>query len=388
MANVFICKICGEDALEGLHEYGALPRVTSDCKPWPAGGVLTVCRGCGTIQKIADQTWCEEIAAIYEAYELYHQSDGAEQLVFDRDSAVGAPRSAKLVDYLTQTLGLPQNGSLLDVGCGNGASLVQFSQALPDWTLFGSELNTKALPILRKLKNFKTLFTCSLEEIPGDYSIISLVHSLEHMPNPLEVLCTVTKKVRAGGWVLLQVPDVGTTPFDLLVADHLVHLTKSTLHRIAQRAGILECVLTDSLVKKELTLIGRGIEGDRKVDIPIDPDHGRMLATSHIRWLQSVIVAARRVAEGSRTFGVFGTSISGMWLFGALGDKVDFFVDEDPSRIGRLYEGRKIYSPGDVPAGSDVFLPLIQEVADSVAHRWAQLPVRFHLPPSYCMESN
>ena len=71
-----------------------------------------------------------------------------------------------------------------------------------------------------------------------------------------------------------------------------------------------------------------------------------------------------------------------MWLYGALREKVDFFVDEDRSRVGRQYQGRTIYLPEDVPAGADVFVPLVPDVAASVAQRCAHLPACFHLPPS------
>jgi hypothetical protein len=84
------CIVCGVDRLEEVAEYNALPRVTSDCKPFAAGGRLFACRVCGSIQKLPDESWLADIKRIYKEYEIYHLSDGAEQLIFT-DGAV--PRS-------------------------------------------------------------------------------------------------------------------------------------------------------------------------------------------------------------------------------------------------------------------------------------------------------
>jgi SAM-dependent methyltransferase len=341
-----------------------------------------VCGSCGAIQKVADQAWFDEVATIYGAYEIYHLSDGAEQVIYEDDATTITPRSHRLVDFLVQTVALPPTGRLLDIGCGNGAALANFSRALPNWVLFGSELDEKNLPILRRLPNFGALFTGSPCNIPGTYGLVSLIHSLEHMPDPLRTLRDVASKIADGGWLFIQVPDTYAWPFDLLVADHLLHFTTQTLCQLIHRAGFAEKVLTDTVVKKELTFIGyRNKEEDGSP--PHDPAAARALVVNHLHWLQDVIVTACSVADAGKSFGILGTSISGIWLFGVLGDKVDFFVDEDPSRIGRSYQGRRIYRPEDVPPGSDVFVPLIPDIAAGVDARCARLTSRFHMPPPY-----
>jgi len=78
----FGCIVCGSARLEEIKEYNALPRVTSDCKPFAAGGRLFACHGCGGIQKLPDGNWLAEIERIYGDYEIYQLSDGAEQLIF------------------------------------------------------------------------------------------------------------------------------------------------------------------------------------------------------------------------------------------------------------------------------------------------------------------
>jgi hypothetical protein len=62
-------------------------------------------------------------------------------------------------------------------------------------------------------------------------------------------------------------------------------------------------------------------------------------------------------------FGIFDSSISGIWLYGALRDRVRFFMDEDISRVGRRIDDKPIPAASEVPTGSTVFVPLDKRVA-------------------------
>src|SRR5688572_17970262 len=99
-ASIFVCKICGAADVDEVPEYTALTRVTSDCKPWPNGGRLGICMSCGAVQKIADERWFAETAVIYRDYEIYHQSAGVEQGVFDSATGVSQTRSRRLAEFL------------------------------------------------------------------------------------------------------------------------------------------------------------------------------------------------------------------------------------------------------------------------------------------------
>ena len=58
-----------------------------------------------------------------------------------------------------------------------------------------------------------------------------------------------------------------------------------------------------------------------------------------------------------------------MWLYGAIGGKAAYFVDEDPARIGRACAGKPVLSPAQVPAGATVYVPLVPEIAAAVTRR-------------------
>ena len=86
-----------------------------------------------------------------------------------------------------------------------------------------------------------------------------------------------------------------------------------------------------------------------------------------LAWLESIARGARSAAA-SGNFGVFGTSIAGVWLFGEVEGRVDFFLDEDRNRIGAQLFDRPILRPQDRPEGN-LFVALAPAVARGVVTR-------------------
>ena len=158
-AESFPCQLCDTVSLSEVDGFNALMRVTSDCKPWTAGGRLFVCGRCGALQKRADAAWREEIARIYAAFEIYHQAGGAEQYVFGADGD-GLPRSVTLAEFLAARLDLTGARRVLDLGCGNGMTLASFSRRFPPGRCAAPRLTTRRCPDCVK---FRVLNSCSLD---------------------------------------------------------------------------------------------------------------------------------------------------------------------------------------------------------------------------------
>jgi len=380
MTGRFNCAICGADALEAIEDFAELPRVTSDCKPWPAGGSMHCCGACGAIQKLPDAKWFGEIEQIYRDYQIYELSGGSEQVIFS-EAGVAAPRSKALVDFIAANAGADRAGKLIDIGCGNGSQLKRLSTAMPRWRLYGSELSDSVGASLRKIPNFVELYTRPTRDILQRFDVVTMFHALEHMPDPLAALRDAAGLLNEGGRLFVEIPNAAISPFDLLVTDHLLHFSPDHLGYLASRAGLSISILRDDLVPKEITLLA-----DRGGELRARPAPAATMeiVRSNVAWLAAMLADAHKAAERARTFGLFGTAISGMWLYGALRDKVSFFVDEDMARVGNSFDGIPILSPAQAPAGSTVFLPLLPEAARRVAGRHTRSDVAYVEPPSRC----
>ena len=375
------CHVCAGSAVV-VPGYGVFRRVTSDCKPWPGGGRLCVCQACGCVQKVTDHVWQTEVEKIYEAYSIYHQSDGIEQAVFEEVSGQPSSRSARLLDHLNSHVQLPERGRFLDIGCGNGALLRTFGRFAPLWSLVGTELNDKYRPAVESIDGVEALYACAPDQIPGTFNLITMVHVLEHIVAPRAFLTKLWNKLDFGALLVVEIPDYLQNPFDLLIADHCTHLAAATAAALIQSAGYEVVSVASDWVPKELTVVAHKTENQQKNRTQVSVSYSFDSVVRSLQWLEAVVTTARGLSEVD-SFGLFGTSIAATWLFSELEGMVSFFVDEDPQRVGKTYMGHPIYHPQEVPNDSHVFIALPTRVAEVVSRRVTKSGVTYHVPPPY-----
>lgn len=388
------CTLCGSPASEvrpGL----ALRGVTSDIKPWPSLGNVLCCTCCGHVQKRQDDKWRAATAAIYADYVMYHLSGGAEQVIFAEQGA--SPRTARLIQSLAPVWKLPDTGRLLDVGCGGGAFLEAFHQAQPGWSLFGHDHCEQRRAEVLAVPGVCGFSSGNLdEESLGKFDAVTLIHVLEHMTDPVSALSCLRRLLRPGGTLLVMVPNLTQGPFDLTVVDHSGHYFADTLALAVERAGFTVAAVGQDWTPKEVGLVAKALSGapelgpDRRWRTEPGPDaaaRGQAIAENALDWLTRTLEAARAAAELAHarggTFGLFGTAIAGSWLAQGLEGHVDFFVDEDSLRWGRMHLGLPIIGPQEAPVGAELLLGFPPDLARDICTRARKLHpgLRLLLPP-------
>lgn len=373
------CHLCGDGAVDEIPAYALLPRVTSDCRPWPAGGRLGVCGACGTVQKALTPRWREECAEIYASYALYPQAGGAEQRVFEPLGGTSRSRSRVVLERLARQRPLPAAGRLLDFGSGNGALLKAAAELLPQWRLVGVEQHPGLrAEVERGVPGARCVAT--VEAAEGRFDLIALMHSLEHIEGPAALLRALAARLTGAGCLLVEVPSYRNNPFDLLIADHCSHFAPATLAAAVRQAGLAVVASSEEWVPKELSLLAAPAAAAGGEPLPAEPAGGAAaLVAAEVAWLHALLAWAEAGAGG--TLGVFGTAIAGSWLAGHLGPAVRFFVDEDPARVGRDYLGRPVLAPRQVPPGATVLVALPPAAAAAVAARLGGGGVEYRVPP-------
>jgi 2-polyprenyl-3-methyl-5-hydroxy-6-metoxy-1,4-benzoquinol methylase len=374
------CQICKSAELAEIPGYRTLPRVTSDCVPFRDGGRLLVCHGCGAAQSPADSQWFSEIQEIYGAYQCYQQSGGIEQHVPDPATGSLRRRSDVLLDRLYGHSEFPRQGTVLDVGCGGGGTLRAFS-GRGGWQLYGLEMSDRSLPMLREIQGFERLYTCPVRDLPRQFDGITMIHALEHFPDPEATLRDLRGALAPGGRLFVEVPDSAANPFDYLIADHRMHFTAQSLAALATRAEFVVETMSTVWVRKELSMIAARETASAYLPPHLPGSETVARIEAQLHWLTGLVEAATLASRDSACFGLFGSSIAATWLSAVLGDRVSFFVEEDEHRIGHTHLGRPILRASELPSGRAVFVPLIPRIALQVATRLQAYPIRVFLPP-------
>ena len=339
-----------------------------------------MCEACGAVQKATDPSWKADADSIYRDYEIYIQAGGAEQSVFDAANGTAIERSRALLQRVEREITFADKGRMLDVGCGNGALLKSFGTLRPHWSMTGTEWDGRNRAKVEAIPLVEALHVGDPSEVPGDFDLIALVHVLEHIAAPREYLEGLGSKLASGGNLLIQVPDFRSNPFDLMIADHCTHFGVDTLTRLLTDAGFHISHVGEGWIAKELTVIAVLRTNVGRNDNGFKPQGSFHDARESIAWLSDFSGQAKKAALKGPV-AIFGTSIAATWLFGELDGKAEFFIDEDPNRIGGTHLGRPVRAPDDAASGVTVLLALMPAVAKPVSERLAALGMSAVAPP-------
>src|SRR3990167_1651241 len=129
-----------------------------------------------------------------------------------------------------------KKGKLLDIGCGDGAFLLQAKKE--GWQVVGTEISSSAYSNndFEIRKNLTDLFPL------GPFDCITLWHSLEHMQDPKQTLAHVYELLTPQGLLLIAVPNAAGWQSRLFVSRwlhrdvprHIFHFNPHSLCRLLQ----------------------------------------------------------------------------------------------------------------------------------------------------------
>ncbi len=229
--TVVLCRQCGlartnprptVQSMVAAYPIGYDPHQPDDSKPYPPTGLLR---------------WA---LTNLRGYPLGRRSSAVVR-------ALLAPAAfLKLTGRRSQKyLPMTGNGRLLDFGCGAGNMVA--SMAAAGWKAEGIDSSPEAVRTGRArglAVHEGTLPGLTLPE--GSFDVVTLWHSLEHVPSPKATLEAVRHLVVPGGRVLVAVPRLdsldarwfGPCWWGLDVPRHLTHFTEATLRRHLEAVGL------------------------------------------------------------------------------------------------------------------------------------------------------
>lgn len=135
-----------------------------------------------------------------------------------------------------------RHAAFLDVGCGSRSWWLNNLQALGFTNLTGLDPHIQNDIVERGI----TIRKAHLDKIDGRFDLISLHHSLEHIPDQLGTLLAVKDRLKPGGSCLIRIPLVTSTVWERYGTDwveldaprHLYLHSHTSIAQLGHSAGL------------------------------------------------------------------------------------------------------------------------------------------------------
>lgn len=202
---------------------------------------IVTCANCGLARTVFDQDWSALERYYGSAY--YGEGEEGKRFIKPMEWLVARFREGRVRRILHAYPDAP--GTILDVGCGRG--LILQSLRARGWDCHGTELSeTLAQSLARKGIHIYTQSHLPDANLPpACFDVVTLWHSLEHLPYPAQTLAEIARILKPGGKLLLEVPNLASWQakvgrgrwFHIDAPRHLYHFTPDLLHRMLTEQG-------------------------------------------------------------------------------------------------------------------------------------------------------
>lgn len=190
------------------------------------------CKTCGLVFQLAEESQASDPEFYMETYRQIYQSS---ETPTPKDIWVQEQRAFHLID-LIKSEGVTSLKRVLDIGASTGILLQEFQQAF-DSDVVGVEPGDAYRAYasqhgLRMYSSLEALIGSSSEK----FDLVSMLHVLEHLPDPLDMLKTIKENLLIKeGLLLIEVPNFyGHDSYELA---HMACYSPHTLCEVIRKAG-------------------------------------------------------------------------------------------------------------------------------------------------------
>lgn len=166
-------------------------------------------------------------------------------------------RAEQILDGISGALP-PKVESVLDIGCGQGGLLSAVRARNSSAQLYGVEPSESGADYCRTVHGIEVTKAswnpATADELPGNFSLVTCIHVLEHVLDPIQTLHLAAQKLHPEtGRLYVEVPNLVSSAWrggkDYLHIAHVNYFTPKTLRRVCIAAGLEPVVATEGLAE-------------------------------------------------------------------------------------------------------------------------------------------
>jgi len=347
------CNICSSEETKviSISEKG----VSSDSFFIDEKLLNLICKTCGNV---FNSTSREKLIEFYKnSYNLKTSSFNSETKYFSQNQAFSL--SDWRLNELANNFTFSKSGNILDIGCGKGNFLFQFSKKNPKWNLFGTETSKNSLKFVKEKIPQILLKEGAFEANLFDekFDIIVSLNVLEHVDNPNSFIQNVKLILKDEGIFMFDVPNFKLNPADFYVYDHLTHFTSETLENVLKINGLKIIKKIETSENVPLLIICK--KSEQKTSFVNNYNLMQKLVDAHLKFNREIFEIYKKIDTECEKFGIIGLGIM-VWVGIQNGminkNKIESFFDENEFLIGETKYGIKIQSLNEISNHSNLSL--------------------------------
>lgn len=389
MNKELTCRVCNGKEL-ALSDMPTNSFITSDCNKWQGSKPQFYVCDCKYVGKVLNDSYKDSLDLSYKSYEPYWQNRKpgtpnaavSEQKSLDITSSKFLSRSDLLVSYLFNKTSLLEEKytpcTILEYGCGSAPFIDALENSvIGNYVVDLADLNDINYEVISKKSRFRKFYNITNQILDQTYDLITLVHVLEHVDNPVVLLNNLSKSLTDNGKILVQIPNSLINPFDFIIADHLSHFSLANIIKLIQKTDLKVFDYSVEIVPKEITLL----LGKNKNEIEL-PNFEDKLALP-INFFYDYENLINKLTSEHEIF-IFGTSIGALWLTSEIqrrGLKIAAYLDEDEGRVGNNINYVEIKHPRDfnLPKSGVVLIPLAPILVTEIIRKYPKFKASMNL---------
>jgi len=233
------CNLCGADDVKFVLR--ARYRLNNRHKKFFK---IVKCRRCG-LAYINPRPNEKEMNNYYPSW--YHSRADTKVIDIEKTKIWGIPWREAMHKKAEPILRYKKTGKILDIGCGDG-SLLKFLKEL-GWQTYGVEPHETSSRYAQETLGLN-VFSGRLEEAnypDNAFDVITLLHVLEHLNDPSQVLKKAFSLIKRDGILIIEVPNFGGFEAKIFRSKwigisaplHLYHFTPQSLRSMLVNCGFL-----------------------------------------------------------------------------------------------------------------------------------------------------
>jgi hypothetical protein len=227
-----------------------------------------------------------------------------------------------------------------------------------------------ACPRFPSKKGFE-FHTGSRSELRGPFDLVILSQSLIYLADIKSLFLDLERLLKANARIFVHVPNTALRPSSLLLADQIFHFTPESLAEIFAAHGYFCDFIVNHSFNRDILMLA-----ERRSTTKLEPQ-SQVLSTASQFFQKLDSLASRVRAVSGTNLAIFGTTIEAAFAHSLIADLVSCFVDENPEKLKRYFNGLPVVLPKSLNADTTCIIPMGQDATPLASRLAASFPNRF-----------